>query len=89
MTGPGRRTALAFFLTLGGLAIPSVSWFVVGSREADREARRIEDGPRELLRQTGERLAGTITRRLEALREAESRRPFYHYQNLYHDPDGV
>ena len=26
---------------------------------------------------------------LELLREAESRRPFYHYQNLYHDPEGA
>ncbi|MBI5687692.1 MAG: HAMP domain-containing histidine kinase [Verrucomicrobia bacterium] len=83
------KTALAFVLTAVALAVPSVSWFVVGSREVTTEALRSEEAPRRSAEVLAERLADRLGSRLETLREAESRRPFYHYQNLYHDPKGA
>lgn len=83
------KTALAFVLTAVALAVPSVSWFIVGSREVATEATRLEEAPRRSAEVLAERLADRLGSRLETLREAESRRPFYHYQNLYHDPKGA
>ena len=40
-------------------------------------------------REKAQRLAERLTDRLRQLREAESRRPFYQYRNLYHDPQGA
>lgn len=83
------KTALAFVLTAVALAVPSVSWFMVGSREVATEAARLEEAPRRSAEVLAERLADRLGSRLETLREAESRRPFYHYQNLFHDPKGA
>jgi signal transduction histidine kinase len=83
------KTALAFVLTAVALAVPSVAWFIVGSREVTMEAARLEEAPRRSAEVLAERLADRLGSRLETLREAESRRPFYHYQNLYHDPKGA
>ena len=83
------KTALAFVLTTVALAVPSVSWFIVGTREVMTETARLEEAPRRSAEVLAERLADRLGSRLETLREAESRRPFYHYQNLYHDPKGA
>lgn len=83
------KTALAFVLTAVALAVPSVAWFTAGSREVATEAAQIEEAPRRSAEVLAERLADRLGSRLETLREAESRRPFYHYQNLYHDPNGA
>src|SRR6185503_10120581 len=34
-------------------------------------------------------IAENLAQRLEELRRDESQRPYFHYQNLYHDPKGV
>jgi signal transduction histidine kinase len=83
------KTALAFVLTAVALAVPSVAWFMAGSREVATEAARLEEAPRRSAEVLAERLADRLGSRLETLRESESRRPFYHYQNLYHDPKGA
>lgn len=83
------RTALAAVLTLVAIAVPCGSWFVAGRREVEREAHTQE----KWIYTSGFKRAVKITERLatrlEVLRETESRRPFYHYQNLYHDPRGA
>ena len=61
----------------------------VGSREVAREVARVELEPQQAVHQTAVRLADQLAARLESLRDNESRRPFYHYQNLYHDPKGA
>lgn len=69
--------------------VPTAAWYVSGSAEASRHAAELEEHARHeaLLELTAdaERLGG----RLESLRVRESDRPFYQYQNLYHDPKGV
>lgn len=82
-------TALALLLTLGALAVPCVKWYASGSSETARRAAEIENAPQRLAAETAAQLAGRLHDRLETLRETESRRPFYHYQNLYHDPKGA
>ncbi len=85
---PGRLWA-AVALTAGVLLFPLGAWYAVGSREAAREAAALEEVPLQTARAEADRLAVQLAQRLEALREAESRRPFYHYQNLYHEPKGA
>ena len=72
------RTALAALLTGLALALPLGAWWVSGSREATRDASE------EALR-----LARRLGERLETLRQTEDRRPWQHYQNLYHEPKGA
>jgi signal transduction histidine kinase len=84
-----QRTAAAFVLATAAVALPSLAWYVAGSREHSREAGRLEEDARCDARDGGRRLAASLAARLESLRRTESRRPYYHYQNLYHDPNGA
>jgi len=83
------RTAVASLLTAAALAIPLGAWYVAGARDAAREAKAVEDSPLRQAREAAAGLAEKLAARLESLRETESRRPFYHYQNLYNDPEGA
>ena len=79
-------TALLLFLGVGGLC---AAWYVSSQRAFDAEVRlqsQIETraaGDRERL------MATSLAERLETLRRTESQRPYFHYQNLYHDPKGA
>lgn len=75
-----RRTLLAFLLITFALAVPCGTWFHVAIREAALEAAQAEKSPRQFAELTAEPLADRVAARLEALREAESRRPVHHYQ---------
>jgi signal transduction histidine kinase len=83
------RTTLALVLTIAALVVPCAAWYVAGMREVQRDAAQIEAGPHRFARDTATQLARRLQERLDALLEAESSRPFYHYQSLYHDPKGV
>ena len=83
------RTTLALVLTIAALVVPCAAWYVAGMREVQRDAAQIEAGPRRFATDTATHLAGRLQERLDVLLEAESNRPFYHYQSLYHDPKGV
>ncbi len=85
----GTRTAVAFVLTAIALALPCVAWYVVGRREVERRGEELEDVPRSQARETAGQLGKRVLNRLDTLRDAESRRPFYHYQSFYHDPKGA
>ena len=84
-----RRTALAATLVGIAVMVPTLAWYVSGSRDAARRAREIEEAALATVARTAGTTADRLGHRLEALREAESDRPFYHYQNLYHDPRGA
>lgn len=87
---PGsRRTVLA--ATLVGIAVllPTLAWYLAGSREAAGRARGLEESALATATRAAASAADRLGHRLDALREAESARPFYHYQNLYHDPRGA
>lgn len=86
---PFDRTVAAALLTLGAVALPSAAWYVAGSREAERKVKIEEKAVYYDGHKTALRLAERLGTRLQILRESESRRPFYHYQNLYHDPKGA
>ena len=87
---PGaRRTAIAFLLVTSAVGLPSLAWYIAGSREYARETDRIMKNAECAASDASRRLAASLAARLEALRETESKRPFYHYQNLYHDPTGA
>lgn len=86
---PVTRTAAAALLTLLLLAVPCVAWFLAGRAEMERRVERIRGEPQALARLTAQRLARNLGRRLELLRERESRRPYFHYQKLFHDPRSI
>jgi signal transduction histidine kinase len=84
-----QRTALALVLTTVAVIMPCVAWYLVGSREADRQAEELNAGTLRMAHDTAERLATQLSRRLNTLRDVEARRPFYHYQAFFHDPKGA
>lgn len=86
---PLRRTMAALLLTALAVAAPCGAWFAVGWREARQRAADLADAPRRQAHEIATRLAERLQDRLETLRANESNRPFYHYQNLYHDPRGA
>jgi signal transduction histidine kinase len=66
-----------------------VAWYITGSNSASRQAEGLLIRAREQALIESSIGADRLGTRLEALREHESDRPFYHYQNLYHDPRGA
>ena len=75
------RTAVALALTVLAVVFPCAAWYLVGSREVARQVTEVTT--------PAERLALQITERLNALRDAEAQRPYYHYQPYFHDPEGA
>jgi signal transduction histidine kinase len=84
-----RRVAIAaavLFLGVGGLC---AAWYISTQRAFDAEVRLRSQ---QAVRTAGERertVAESLAQRLETLRVTESQRPYFHYQNLYHDPKGA
>jgi signal transduction histidine kinase len=76
-------------LTVAVVMVPYGAWFVTGSSKIDAEAQRATQDIRREAQTEAANLAGFLAVRLEQLRQGESSRPFYHYQNLYHDPRGA
>lgn len=73
------RTAIATALTAVCIVVPCTAWYLAGSRATRQQASRLEESPRQQAHQEATRLAQQVARRLEAMREAESRRPFLDY----------
>ena len=86
---PHRRTTLAATLVGVAVLLPTAAWYVSGTRDAGRRASVLEETTRVAVRADVERESARLGVRLEALRSQESRRPFFHYQTLYHDPRGA
>jgi signal transduction histidine kinase len=84
-----KRAALAGLLYLAGLGLPLGGWFHAGVAEARRNEAALLSRARSSAEQAVEGGAARLGARLDALRLAEDRRPYYHYQNLYHDPQGA
>jgi len=84
-----RRTTLASILVAVAVLVPTVAWYISGSRDASRQATELVDQAREQVLLEVSAGADRLGTRLESLRQHESVRPFYHYQNLYHDPRGA
>lgn len=82
-----RRTALAALLTLMAIAVPSAAWFYAGQSDLNRELTLSKKNI--FHKEKGGVHAERLATRLDFLLRSESKRPFYHYQNLYHDPEGA
>lgn len=83
------RTAVAAGLTVVAVAVPCAAWWLSGSSRLEREAQLRTEEVERRAEQKATRVAERIAIRLETLRATEDRRPFYHYQNLFHDPRGA
>jgi signal transduction histidine kinase len=84
-----RRTLVALALVVVAVAVPSAAWFLAGQRQLANELQLREKSARIKTQKMGVVLAERLATRFELLRENESRRPFYHYQNLFHDPEAA
>jgi signal transduction histidine kinase len=84
-----RNTSLAATLVTIAVLVPTVAWYVAGSRDAVRRSRELAAVALAEVRLQVERDTERVSSRLTALLQREAGRPFYHYQNLYHDPRGV
>jgi signal transduction histidine kinase len=84
-----RATPLAAVLVAIATVLPTAAWYVVGSREVARRAAEIVAEAGQRLAREIETTATALATRLERVRETEARRPFYHYQSVYHDPEGA
>ena len=79
----------ALVLTSIAVAVPCAAWYLAGRRNIERQASGEEAGVFLEARRKGQVLAERLEARLAALLQVENRRPFYHYQNLFHDPRGA
>jgi signal transduction histidine kinase len=84
-----KRTVLALVLTGLAVVVPCAAWYLVGSRELERQMIEVADGSQEEAQQTVRSIANQLTHRLRMLLEAEAERPFYQYQAYFHDPKGA
>jgi signal transduction histidine kinase len=78
------RTGWAALITAAAIGVPSVAWYIAGSRGVAQEARRIEQAPRIRARGEAERIARGLAVRLESLRHSESRRSYLDYEPHVH-----
>jgi signal transduction histidine kinase len=84
-----KRALLVVVLLLVAAGLPCAAWFIAGSRDADRESQRVVNESRDEARLAARAMARQLGARLEKIRAAESQRPYFHYQNLFHDPRGA
>ncbi|MCP4660771.1 MAG: HAMP domain-containing histidine kinase [bacterium] len=84
-----KRTAVAFLLTAVAVAVPSGAWYFAARHQVEHGILLRERGIYEGAAKEGWKLAERLAKRLEVLRKSESGRPFYHYQNLFHDPEAA
>jgi signal transduction histidine kinase len=78
--------AVVLLLGVGGLL---AAWYVSARRALDAELRLQAQLETRTTAENERSAAERLRRRLEELRMAESQRPYFHYQNLYHDPKGA
>ena len=78
--------ALVLLLGVGGLL---AAWYVSSQRAIDAEVRLQSQMATRAAFENERTVAERLARRLEELRASESQRPYFQYQNLYHDPKGA
>jgi len=80
---------VAAALVMLAVLVPAGAWYAAGRHEVEREAAERLAAPERAAQEAARRLATALVARLDALIAAETPRPYYHYQNLYHDPRGA
>lgn len=86
---PNRRTTIAAVALAVAVVLPTTAWYLAGSGDATRRARLLEQAAVTGLQNEIHRDSDRLANRLERLRTSESKRPFFHYQSITHDPEGA
>jgi len=84
-----KRAVIAAVILLIGLGGLCTAWYASAQRAL---AAELHERAQRALTASADReraIAEDLARRLEELRRDESQRPYFHYQNLYHDPKGI
>jgi len=80
------RAAVAAGLLTGLIGALLVAWFVSGWADVRGRQRMIREAPGHAADQRGAELAHELRGELGAVISREVERPYFHYQNLFHDP---
>ncbi len=80
------RTWYAAGLLAAALAVLLIAWFVSGWAEVRARQQAEEAGPQRDAEARGAELAHELRTELAQLMTREVERPYFHYQNLMHDP---
>ena len=86
MTASPRRAVVAAGLLAALLAGLLGAWFASGWADVRGRQRAVRDAPRLDAEQRGAELAHELRGELAAVIAREVERPYFHYQNLFHDP---
>lgn len=84
-----KRVVVAAILLLLGLGGLCAAWYASARRAIDAEVREREHRAARAAAERERTVADSLARKLDELRRNESRRPYFHYQNLIHDPKGA
>jgi signal transduction histidine kinase len=80
------RTLYAAVLLVGVLAAPLVAWFFSGWADVRAQQRELRAEPTRAAQAKASGLASELRQELTRLLAREAERPYFHYQNLFHDP---
>lgn len=83
------RPGFVAALVIAAVLAPLLAWWLAGSDAMDRHEMRLVAQARGELMMEELRLAAVTAQLIEAVRESEARRPWYHYQDYYNDPAAV
>jgi signal transduction histidine kinase len=83
---PASRAWYAAALLCVLLAALLGAWFVSGWHDVRMRQHEVRDAPRRAADQRADEIARELHAELAALVAREARRPYFHYQNLMHDP---
>ncbi|MGE5186362.1 MAG: sensor histidine kinase [Acidobacteriota bacterium] len=86
---PPRRAAAVAVLLAGAIAGLLAAWFASGWRDVRARQRELRAAPVAAAEARAGELARSLRGELEALLAREAERPYFHYQNLFHDPRGT
>jgi len=80
------RTLYAAGLLVGALAVLLVAWFLSGWADVRAQQREVRAAPVRAADAKAVELARELRAELARLVTRETERPYFHYQNLFHDP---
>ena len=82
----GRRVAIAAVVMAALLAALLGAWYVTGTGDVHARQLAAESAPVAAATTRAGELARQLRGELDQLVSREARRPYFHYQNLFHDP---
>lgn len=80
------RTAIAAVVVVALVGALGAAWAVAAWHDVDARRRALVDEPGAAASRRGAELALELRAQLAALAAREAARPYFHYQNLFHDP---